>query len=373
MDSRNFSTAWVEIDLDAIAHNIAVIHKTLRPGTRLMLVVKAGAYGHGITEIACRAASCGVDAFAVANLEEGIFLRRAGVGGTILLLNPPERSQAWCDALCEEKIEPTISSENEIRFLQVFCSLHEGRLPVHLKIDTGMSRFGVPMQEAVSVARLLPEMPCLRLASVYSHLAGGCDGKTDQQAERFQTATNAIRSEGIAIPTRHIANSLAVFTRPDLHYDMVRIGLALYGVPPGDHCPIAESLRPAMAMKAKIVHIKTIPTGEGVGYCPQFSAQREMKIGVISAGYVNGIQRTLSGKMNVIISGQTVPQIGSVTMNHLLVDLTTVPQAAVGDAVTLLGEDGGKQITVNDLAVAADTIPWELLCLFGNSNSRRLV
>ena len=172
MSSITSPTAWLEIGLGAIAHNIRVIQKNLRPETRLMLVLKADAYGHGIIEVASVAASCGVDAFAVITLEEGMKIRQAGIMGTILLLGTVELSEAFCETLLNERLEPTISSEEEVRFLQKFCSDRNVVLPIHLKIDTGLSRLGVLWTKAVSLVRIISKSSHLRLASVYSHLAG---------------------------------------------------------------------------------------------------------------------------------------------------------------------------------------------------------
>ena len=361
-------TSWVEIDLGAIVHNIAMIRKVLRPQTRLMLVLKADAYGHGIVEVATTAASCGVDAFAVVTLEEGIKIRKAGIKHTILLLNPMELSTLYCEMLLTEHLEPTISTEEEVRFLQDFCTARNVVLPVHLKIDTGMSRLGIRWAEAVALALAISQSSHLCLASVYSHLAGY--DITDRQTERFCQTLDAIHAEGINIPITHLVNSALTFCRPDLHFDQVRIGLALYGALPSNDERVAESLRPVMSLKAKIVHIKPIPQGEGIGYCPQFVTAHETKIGILGIGYANGIPRILSGKMNAIVSGKLVPQLGLITMNHLMIDLSSVPHATVGDSVSLLGSEGNIQIGINELAKAANTIAWEMLCLFGNSNQK---
>ena len=359
-------TSWLEIDLDAIAHNIAVIRQRLRPETRLMLVVKADAYGHGMTEIITKAASCGCDAFAIISLEEGINIRRAGVAETILLLGTPELSTTFCETLLAERLEPTVSSEEEVRFLENFCATQNVLLPVHLKIDTGMSRLGVWWQQAVSLARTISESSHLRLASVYSHLAGYDDANIDRQVVRFRQTLEVIRAEGIPVPVVHLTNSAVTFARPDIHFDQVRVGLALYGISTTGE----ESLRPVMSLRTKIVHIKTVLPGEGVGYFSQWTAPKETKIGVMGVGYANGLLRTLSGKMNVMIAGQLASQIGSITMNHVMVDLSAVSNTAVGDIVTIIGKDGEAQISVNELAEAADTIPWEMLCLLGNSNQK---
>jgi len=370
MSSMASPTAWLEIDLDAIAHNISVIQKNIRPETRLMLVLKGDAYGHGITEVASVAASCGVDTFAVITLEEGMKIRQASVRGTILLLGTVELSGVFCETLLKEHLEPTVSSEEEARFLQKFCSDRNIVLPVHLKFDTGLSRLGVLWTEAIALAHTISESSHLCLASVYSHLAGYENDIVDRQIVRFHSVLDVIHSEGIFVPAVHLIKSVLLFRRPDLHFDQVRIGLALYGALIVDDDTSTELFRPAMSLKTKIVHIKTIPQGEGVSYSPQWIAPKETKVGVLGIGYANGVHRMFSEKIKAIIAGQLAPQIGLVTMNHLMVDLSSVPHVAVGDTATLLGTVGNIQITINELAEAINTNPREILCLLGNSNPR---
>ena len=366
-------TTWLEINLDAMSHNIAVVRGKLRPETRLVFVVKADAYGHGIAEIATRAATCGIETFAVISLNEGNKIRRTGYTGTILLLGTPEPVGGFCETLLEERLEPTVSSSAEVQFLESFCTNRDVSLPVHLKIDTGLSRLGVRWTEAVSLAKTIAESPRLRLTSIYSHLAGYEDTDIDRQVAHFCQTLDAIRAEGIAVPMVHLVKSATVFRRPDLHLDQVRIGAAIYGVATADGGTAMETLRPVMSLKTKIVLVKTILPGEGISYCPQWFAPTETKVGILGMGYANGIPRALSGKMNAIVSGRLVPQIGLITMNHLMVDLSSVPNAAVGDTATLLGKDGDVQITVNELAEAMNTNPREILCLLGNSNQKRSV
>lgn len=365
-----YPAAWLDIDLGGLAHNINALRRGLRPGVRLMAVLKADAYGHGAVEIARRAAACGVDAFAVATLEEGELLRRAGVTGTILLLGTVEPVASFLDTLIAEGIEPTLSTREEALALHDACLRKNRTAHVHLKVDTGMSRLGVWWTEAGELARALSALPQLRLASVYSHLAGmnlqNGDG-TDRQVDRFRCALRSIQATGIGLPAVHIANSAATLLRPDLHFDQVRSGIALFGIGPNAGVPVAVDLRPVMTLKARILLIKTVPAGEGVSYGAQFVSPKETRIGVLGIGYADGIPRCLSGRMAGIVCGRRVSQVGAITMNHLVMDLSEVPEASVGSTVTLLGSDGDHQITAADLATQAGTIPWEIVCGLGRT------
>ncbi|MEA5509137.1 alanine racemase [Crocosphaera sp. UHCC 0190] len=358
--------AWVEIDLGALTHNVKEIKGLLSPKTALMAVVKADAYGHGAITVAQTVLNAGVNGLAVATLGEGIELREAGITAPILILgamNTPEEIAA----IAHWKLEPTLCNPQQaLIFSQTLCQFGE-TLPVHLKLDTGMSRLGTPWHQGTEFVKLVQQLPSLTLASVYSHLATADDPDPTQmklQHRRFKQAIAQLKTQGIQPPCLHFANSAATLVAPNLHYDLVRVGLALYGLYPAPHLRSQVMLKPVLQVKAKITQIKAIPPGTGVSYGHQFVSDRPMKIAVVSIGYADGVPRNLSNRLQVLIRGQRACQIGAITMDQLMLDVTHLRNLQVGDVVTLIGKDGEQEITADHWASLLNTISWEILCGF---------
>lgn len=358
--------AWVEIDLAALTHNVKQLKNLLSPQTELMAVVKADAYGHGAVAVSQTALSAGASWLGVATIPEGIELREAGIEAPILLLGATHTAQQ-VKAIAQWHLQPTIcTAKQALIFSEVLVSLNQS-LPVHTKLDTGMSRLGAPWQEATEFVQLVKGLPNLTLASIYSHLATADSPDTavmKEQHQRFERAIAQIKTSGINPIRLHLANSAAALADPDLHYDLVRVGLATYGLYPAPHLQNVVDLKPAMQVKAKVTQVKTIEAGTGVSYGYQFIAQRQTKIAVVSVGYADGIPRNLSNKMQVLVKGKLVPQVGAVTMDQLMLDVTDIPDLEVGEVVTLLGKDGENQITADDWAATLGTISWEIVCGF---------
>jgi alanine racemase len=226
---------------------------------------------------------------------------------------------------------------------------------------------GTPWEEATEFVQLVKRLPNLKLASIYSHLATADSpdpAVMREQHQRFKRAIEQIKIAGIIPPRLHLANSAAALAQADLHYDLVRVGLATYGLYPAPHLQSRSNLKPAMQVKARVTQVKTIEAGTGVSYGYQFIAQRQTKIAVIGIGYADGIPRNLSNKMQVLVRGQFVPQVGAVTMDQLMLDVTDIADLEVGEVVTLLGKEGEYQITADDWAATLGTISWEILCGF---------
>lgn len=357
--------AWVEIDLEALADNITQIKSLLSPKTSLMAVVKADAYGHGATMVAQIALASGANCLGVATLPEGIELRQSGITAPILILgaiHTPEQVKAIVDW----ELQPTLCTPKQaLVFAEVLSKLNQS-LPIHIKIDTGMSRLGIPWQEAAEFVQLIRGLPPLEIASIYSHLATA--DHPDQtllkkQHQCFEKAIEEIKSLGITLPPLHLANSAATLGYKELHYDMVRVGLATYGLYPAPHLSTVIPLKPVLQVKARITQIKTISPGTGVSYGHQFIAQRETQIAVVGIGYADGIPRHLSQQINVLIKGHFVPQIGTITMDQMMLDVTDIP-VEVGEVVTLLGGENETAISADDWAMKLGTISWEILCSF---------
>jgi len=358
--------AWVEIDQAALAHNVRQLKKLLASKTQLMAVVKADAYGHGATMVARTALDAGAGGLCVATVQEGIQLREAGIEAPILLLgatNTPEQVRE----IAYWQLQPTICTPQQALVFSETLSGLKKTLSVHLKLDTGMSRLGMPWQEARQFVELVKRLPYLEIQSVYSHLAtaDSLDPTVMRlQHQRFEEAIAQLHSAGIEPPCLHLANSAATLTDPALHYDLVRVGLALYGLYPAEHLRGVIDLKPVMQVKARVTQVKTIPPGTGVSYGYQFIAERQMRLAVIGIGYADGIPRNLSNKMTVIIRGKRVRQIGAITMDQLMLDVSEISDLQTGEVVTLIGQDGDWSISADDWAQSLGTISWEILCSF---------
>jgi alanine racemase len=358
--------AWVEIDCLALSHNVRQIKQLLTQPTQLMAVVKADAYGHGATMVARTALDAGATGLCVATIQEGIQLRESGISAPILLLgatNTPEEVRA----ITSWELEPTICTPQQaLVFAQTLAKLKK-TLRVHLKLDTGMSRLGTPWSEALPFVQLVQSLPYLEIASVYSHLATA--DSLDQtvmklQHQRFEEAIAQLQLAGITPPLLHLANSAATLTDLTLHYDWVRVGLALYGLYPAEHLRSVIDLKPVMQVKARVTQVKTIPPGTGVSYGYQFIAKEELRLAVVGIGYADGIPRNLSNKMTVLIRGQQITQIGAITMDQLMLDVSKITDLQTGEVVTLIGKDGDLSISADDWADSLNTISWEILCGF---------
>lgn len=362
------SRAWVEVNLTALRHNVAQIKAQLGSHTDLMAVVKADAYGHGSVMIAQEALQSGATWLGVATVPEGIELRQAGVQAPILVMgaiNSPEEIQG----IAQWQLQPTlVKPKQALIFSEVLSQMSlTAPVPVHLKLDTGMSRLGFPWDSAVEFVGFVRRLPHLAIASVYSHLAtaDSADQTTlRQQQQRFSQALKSLKTEALLPPRWHLANSAATLTDADLHYHMVRVGLAIYGLYPALHLQSGVTLYPVMQVKARVTHVKDIAAGTGVSYSHQFTADRPMRIAVIGIGYADGVPRALSNQVSVLIRGQRVRQIGAITMDQLMLDVTDVPNLQEGDIVTLLGQDGHQIISADDWASRVNTISWEILCGF---------
>ncbi|MBD2167667.1 alanine racemase [Calothrix membranacea FACHB-236] len=360
--------AWVEIDLAALSHNVRQLVSLLSSQTQLMAVVKADAYGHGAISVAKTALESGASWLGVATVPEGIELREAGIKAPILILGAiqtPEQIQA----IAQWKLQPTLCSPKQaLVFSNTLEAIqHSSPLPVHIKLDTGMSRLGTNWQQTGEFVRLVKSLPHLTIASIYSHLATADDPDTTimkEQHRRFEEAIAQIKAMGIEPPCLHLANSAATLADSSLHYNIVRVGLAVYGLYPSDHLQNTINLQPVLQVKARITQVKTISAGTGVSYGHQFIAPQELRIAVVGIGYADGVPRHLSNNMQVLIRGQRIPQIGTITMDQMMVDVSTIPDIQEGEVVTLLGKQGKEQISANDWAEKLETISWEILCGF---------
>src|ERR1043166_6109191 len=338
MDPQSYYRCWVEVDLDALRHNVAAIRQRIGPA-KLMAVVKADAYGHGLAQVARTLMQCGVDAFAVANLAEALVVRQVGgTGWPILLLGSALPFEI--EKIVEQNITPTISTIDEAR--QFDAAAGNRRIPVHIEIDTGMGRAGIWHEEAGNAIREIAALPHLSVEGLYTHFPSADENldETRRELELF------LRIPGPGI--HHAANSAALLNLPESHLDMVRPGLLLYGIAPG--------LRPALSFKARIAFVKTVEAGRTISYGQAFVAPTPITIATIAAGYADGFARHLSMAAQVLIHGRRCPVVGRVTMDQIMVDVTGVDAVACGDEVVFIGRQDGGEITASEVAGWSGTI-----------------
>ena len=368
--------AWLEVSSSAVEANARALKRLLAPDCALMAVVKADGYGHGAETVA-RAAICGgATSLGVATLQEGIELRRAGLELPVLVLGnltQPEELRAclhW-------QLMPTLSSMREALLCQNLASGSGRHFAVQLKLDTGMTRLGCDWQDGERLTEAILQLDQLVLRGVYSHLAladgeleGDADRMTRLQQERFEAVTRAHCHLGLQ---RHLANSAGTLRDPSLHHDLVRVGLALYGHAPSTHLEESLDLHPAMAVKARVSLLRDVAAGVGVSYGHRFITRRPSRLAVVGIGYADGVSRCLSGRIHALHSGRTLPQVGAITMDQLVLDVTDHPDLEIGDVVTLLGQDRDQVIRPQDWAELSQSIPWEVLCSFKHRLPRLVV
>lgn len=359
--------AWREVDRNALIHNAQVLRQALPPGCSLMAVVKAEAYGHGGASTARILRRAGVGAFAVACLAEGIALRRHGVSGTILILGytPPEEAPL----LRRWRLTQTVADEAH----GLALAAQGVPVRVHLALDTGMHRLGIPAEDHEAIARLYA-LPILRIGGVFSHLcvsdspAPADIAFTQGQLDRFYAAVGWMKEQGYDPGAIHIQASYGLWNLPPQPCRYVRAGIALYGVS-SDQNPVLHplDLRPALSLRAKVASVRTIPAGQGAGYGLAFRAEQDTRLAVVTIGYADGLPRSLSQQGGrVIIRGVSCPMVGRMCMDQLLVDVTHLPQAVPGDMVTLIGTDGEAVLKAEEVAVQSGTIANELLSRLGS-------
>ena len=361
--------AWVEVCEDAVQANARSLRRSLAPGCTLMAVVKADGYGHGAVPVARAAAAGGASSFGVATLQEGVELRQAGLRQPVLVLGnltQPEELRAclhW-------QLMPTLSGMREALLCQNLAAGSGRPMAVQLKLDTGMARLGAPWQEGRRIVEAISALEAVELAGLYSHLADadapgtGLDPLTRQQQERFEQVLTAAQQAGLGCGSRHLANSAGTLRTAQLHYDMVRVGLALYGQRPAPHLGGSLVLQPAMQVRARVSLIREVPAGTGVSYGHRFTTQRPSRLAVVSIGYADGVPRLLSNRLQVLHQGRRIPQVGAITMDQLVLDATDAPELDQGSVVTLLGSDGEERIDPLAWSDPCGTIPWEILCGF---------
>jgi alanine racemase len=367
--------AWVEVDVEALVHNARVIRRAIPAGTRVGLLVKANAYGHGLEMGARAAVAGGADQLIVAALDEGIALRRAGLDAPILVVYPvPSES---IGAAVEAGLELSVGGlDSTRRTLEAWASSAAAStdrlLRLHVEIETGMGRGGVAPDSAVDLVGMIDAAPATTIAGIWSHLANGSDGETSrEQTRRFEAAVARIAATGRPIPARHIAATEGIFVGTAPGYEMVRVGLGFYGElglgvePSAEYATVAAQLRPAMTVKARAVRLEVVPAGASVGYGSEWTAERDSFVATLPIGYADGWTRDYWPGASALVRGRPVPLIGRVSMDSVCADATDVDGITLSDEFVLLGRQGAERITPNDLARLRGSIPNEVFCDFG--------
>jgi alanine racemase len=367
------SRAWAEIDLDALSSNLATIRRRIEARTAIMLVAKADAYGHGAIAIAHHAQRCGVGAVGVTTCAEALELRQAGIRLRTVILGPVFSEEA--PPAIRSGIEMCVPSQELGRGVERAAFAVGRAARVHVKVDTGMGRLGVPPDEALELLETVRSSPGLELAGVMTHFAsteGASSAAFQEQVRRFQGLLEVARTRGLLAGRDvwiHAANSAAVLSGIDPLYDAVRVGIAAYGVS-ADPGLRSEELRPILAVRTRIVHLRSLSAGDCVGYGGTWRATRPTRIAVLPMGYHDGIDWRLGNRGGVLVRGRRAPMVGRISMDYTTVDVTDVPGVGLGDTVTLIGEDAGRRARVEELAELIGTIPYEITCTIGRRVSR---
>lgn len=364
---EQYRRVYASIDLDAVKHNMEAMQKNLPKETGMIGVVKADGYGHGSVPIAYAIAPY-VSGYAVATAEEGLILRRHGITKPILVLGvSPKKSYP---ELIAQGIRPTMFTREQMEaFSALACQMGE-KSPIHLAVDTGMSRIGMmPDEASADLVKEMGELPGIILEGLFTHFARAdeediLDAKG--QMERYLHFVRLLEERGVNIPIKHCANSAGIIRSIGTGLDMVRAGISIYGMYPSDEVekePV--SLQPVMGLKSFITYIKTIEPGTKVSYGGTFAAPKKMRIATIPVGYGDGYPRNLAGKGWVLIRGKKAPILGRVCMDQFMVDVTEIEGAAEEDPVTLIGRDRDEEILVEDLAKAGGGFHYEIVCDIG--------
>jgi len=362
---------WADIRLDHLRDNVALLRNRLAPTTRLMAVVKADAYGHGAVAIARELQSIGVDAFGVGDSGEAFELREAGVRGTILILGAIVDGEQ--ERVVAHDLSVCIHSESRIDRLEREARRQGRRCRVHLKVDTGMGRLGVLPSRALALARRIARSRDLELEGVATHFAGTsarADAANRRQLDAFLRVRAAITRERLGAPLYHASSSSVLFSSLDAELDMVRPGLALYGVRPADAGADAEKLKPVLSLHTQVIFLKDVPAGTTIGYDRLFAAPKKTRIATLPVGYNDGLPWSLAGAGRVLVRGTPAPIVGRVSMDYTMLDVGHVRGLKVGDPVTLIGRDGEAAVAADELARAAGTIPYAIFCALGRRVAR---
>ncbi len=363
--SLKFHRSFAKIDLSAIRDNFVALKACIPEGTKTMAIVKANAYGHGAIRVA-KVLENMADYFAVADIQEALELRENGIKNPILILS--YTSSYHYEELIDNGIISTVYSLNDALKLSHIAVEMNKKALVHIAVDTGMNRIGLKdTEESADIIKRISGLSNIVIDGVFTHFASAdCKDKTFMhiQQQRFDKFIEALESRGLDIPVKHCCNSAAIIDS-DCHYDMVRMGIALYGLYPSDEV-MAErvELKPAMEVVSRIIHIKDVEAGEGIGYGHAYVTPEKRRIATVCIGYADGYNRAFSNKGVVLVGGRRANVVGRVCMDQIMIDITGIDDASVGDRVIIMGEDKGGKITAEELGEMCGSFNYEMICTF---------
>jgi alanine racemase len=366
---------WAEIDLNAYAHNIRELRRVTRPPARLMAVVKANGYGHGAVEVAREALQHGVQYLGVARINEAVPLREAGLEAPILIFgySPPDLAPL----LIDYELTQTVYSLSTGSALSEQATRKGKKINIHLKVDSGMGRLGlllvptngnpddIAAQNSVREIEAISRLRGLTVEGIFTHFATADSADksyADLQLDRFMDLLNRLQKEGLEPPVRHAANSGALIDMPDSHLDMVRPGIATYGLHPSNEVnKRIVDLKPVMTLKSRIIHLKRVAPGFNISYGITFQTKNHTTIATVPVGYADGFNRLLSSRGHMLVHGQRVPIVGRVCMDLTMLDVGEISGVALEDEVVVFGEQGNEAVTADEIASSLDTINYEVV------------
>ncbi len=357
---------WIEVDLDAIAANVRALQAAAEPRHGVTAVVKANAYGMGGPAVARAAIEAGARGVALARVSEARQLRQSGFGQPILLLSGADPEEAA--QIVELELTPTLSTWSSAEALATAAARAGRMLNVQVKVDTGMTRYGAPPDEAIAIVRGLGTLHNLRLEGLYTHFAAADDPDpffANQQLARYLAICQQLESEGFVLGLKHVANSAGALRVPNAGLDTIRAGIALAGAYATGWVPRTVQLAPAVALKARVLRLHTPAVGTSIGYGRTYKVYRPMRVAVIACGYADGFPRACSNRGRVLIRGERAAIVGTVTMDMAMADVSHIPDVEQGDEVVILGRQGDDEITIDEFAESAGLIPHELLVHLG--------
>jgi len=360
-DNSPLRSAWVEIDLQRLKRNYELIHRDKPAGLKILAIVKDEAYGHGAVAVSKVALHCGADFLGVSDLDEALTLRDAGITAPILLLyERQEREIPWC---VERDLTCCVADPAIIRAFAAEAAKRGKRIPVHLKINTGMNRYGARWDQAGPVIDLIASLPSLRLEGVVSHFS--MSDELDKsyalmQLANFQHVLKELDARKIKVPLRHIGNSGGFLDLPQAHFDMVRVGILQYGVFPSQVCRRIAGIEPVMSVKARVCCVQNLKPGDKVSYGMRYEAPSDRRIAVLPIGYGDGFPRVRNAGF-VLLRGKRAPIIGSAAMDALMVDITDIPEAQLWDEAVIMGRQGNEEISVHEVAKLKNSVSYDIL------------
>jgi len=361
---KNIRPVWLQINLDAIAHNVRKIRQIVGKNTQIIAVVKANAYGHGAIEVSETLLENGVTMLGVGVIEEGIALRETGIKAPILICGVTTEDQF--EFLVMHNLTATVCDLKAVKTLSRIASKKKKKARIHIKIDTGMGRLGIPSRDTLNFVKKISQMKNIEIEGIFTHFAATNkeDGNyTRKQFERYKKALLELERERINIPLKHVANSAAILNSSRFHLNAVRPGIIVYGLFPSPKTKQIVQLRSAAELKTKIIFLKEVSAGKSIGYGKTYTATRPTRIATLPVGYADGYSWLLSNKGEVLVGGQRAPITGRICMDLCMIDVTHIGGVQIGDEVVLWGKQGSEMISAEEVAQKIGSIVYEVICM----------